>query len=88
MKKTQFLFSIITLFSTILFAQNQPNNFLQKNKELIVTIGPSATRLINSNVDKDEFKVVDKQNGANFSFSYNKYFKKYFNNKYFKKKLL
>lgn len=74
MKKSCFLFAFCILCSATLSSQNMAST-LDKDKEFIVTVGPTASQLVNSNLDKDEYKVVDKQNGFNFNFSYNKYFK-------------
>ena len=63
--------------SATLFSQNTAST-LDKDKELIVLVGPTASQLVNINVDKDDSKVVDRQNGFNFSFSYNKYFQNRF----------
>lgn len=74
MKKIYFLFTASILYYTSLSAQYVTGS-LEKDKELVIIAGPLACKLVNSNVAKDDYKVVDKQNGYNFSFSYNKYFK-------------
>ena len=69
MKKKYLLVSIVLLAGQV-SAQS-----LNKEKEIIIVAGPSATRLINTNIDKDEFKDIDRKAGFNFDLSYNRYFK-------------
>ncbi|MFA6923246.1 MAG: hypothetical protein WC223_03240 [Bacteroidales bacterium] len=71
MKKNQLLFILTFAVANILFAQDSS---LKKDKEIILSAGPSATKLINANIDKDEYKRADNQMGVNASFSYSKYF--------------
>lgn len=70
--KKQLLFLLTFVIANILFAQDSS---FKKDKEIILSVGPSATKLINMNIDKDEYKNVDNQLGLNVSFIYSKYFK-------------
>jgi hypothetical protein len=73
MKKIIFT-SILFISNSILFAQEDLG--VKKNQELIMHVGSASTRLINKNISTDEFKTIDARNGFNFSFSYNKYYKR------------
>jgi hypothetical protein len=63
----------ISLFAS-LSAQTE-NLTLQKNKEITVMIGMANTNIKNANISQDENITINKKNGLNFSFKFNKYFK-------------
>lgn len=64
------LFAMTVMTGHILFAQT-----LVKEKDLTFAAGPSASKIINPNINKDEFKDVYNKSGFNINISYNKYFK-------------
>lgn len=70
MKKKFLVLSISLVISNLLLAQESSTE-----KEIIITLGPTASKLINKNINNDESKIVRNQLGVNFDFSYNKYFK-------------
>lgn len=70
MKKKHLLLFLTFAVVNILIAQD---SFLKKNKEIILSVGPTATKLLNSNIDNDEYKKVDNKLGSLVSFGYCKY---------------
>jgi hypothetical protein len=65
---------IITAFSINASAQKEPSSLI-KDKELLIMVGPAATRIKNASISADENKSVNRQNGFNFNFEFVKYVK-------------
>jgi len=69
------LLTSLVICNALFSNAQESNNVLQKDKEFVISVGPTYTALVNTNVNNDKTKVIDNGIGMNLGCSYSRYFK-------------